>query len=126
MKLESVFTDFKKILTAMLLATICIGLAQAEPPLYSDIHGPKHLVEILAINEDQQAVFVSIMESQHVKRLDVHAQYEVSRKAEREAMEALHGETVELLQWVLSPDQLDEFSDIVEHSRPRGPRPGRD
>lgn len=66
------------------------------------------------------------MVSQHVKRLSVHAQYEASRNAEREAMKVLHGETIEQLQWVLSPDQLDEFSDIVEHSRPRGPRPARD
>ncbi len=83
--------------------------------------GPEHLVELLKLSEDQSVSFLSVMERQHEKRMDVRKQNQSSREQEKNMMDALHEETIQLLVPILTAEQLTQFEEITKNQRPPHP-----
>jgi len=96
---------------------------------FAERNGPQKLIQILDISENQKDEFLSIMDKQHKKRKSIHKQQRDSRKKDHDAMNALHKETLEKLQPVLSAEQLEKFQTFIKNNRPprnqsgQGPRP---
>ena len=83
--------------------------------------GPEHLVEILELNEDQRDRFITIMKEQHQKRMEVRNLHASSRQGEKADMDALHSETLQRLNSVLTDTQLEKFEEMAKKHRPRPP-----
>jgi len=81
--------------------------------------GPHKLMEAINITENQKDEFLAIMKVQHEKRQSIHKQGRESREQNHVAMKALHAETVEKLQPVLSEDQLELFEAFIKSNRPQ-------
>lgn len=82
---------------------------------------PDHLAQILILSEDQKHSFLEILEAQHSKREAIRESYRTSREAEREEMKALHQDTLQQLQSVLTEDQITQFDEIEKRRRPPHP-----
>lgn len=97
----------------------CILLAQLTLPLQAENSPqPKQnrleaLITILQISESQETEFLSVMAAQHEQRKAIREQYSESRKAQRTEMKALHQETLDKLQSVLSLSQVDAFKAVM-------------
>ena len=85
--------------------------------------GPHKLMEAINITKNQKDEFLAIMKVQHEKRQSIHQQGRESREQNHDSMKALHAETVEKLQPVLSEDQLEQFESFIKNKRP--PRGGK-
>jgi hypothetical protein len=92
----------------------CLLIAQFALPLQAQEVEKKHnrleaLVKILQISESQSTEFMLIMKTQREQRKNVRSQFDESRKEQHKAMKALHQETIEKLQSVLTDSQIEAF-----------------
>ena len=99
------------------------ALASAADQEQRGKRGPEHLIEVLAIEESQQEQFITAMKQQHEKRMAIHEQYNGSRELERESMDVLHQETLEMLQDILTSEQLEKFTEMAKKRHAKGPKP---
>lgn len=115
---------FNKVASILLLISMALfsTLSTAESPMGKGMcdenKGPKRLIKALDISESQKADFLAVMKSQHEKRMQLHEQYRSAKKEGREEMKALHQETLEKLQPILTESQLQAFEDFSKKNRP--------
>jgi hypothetical protein len=76
-----------------------------------------HLVKVLQVSAEQKAAFLDIMMSRHEARVQLKQQFKQSRGEEREMMKALHGDTLNELQDVLTDTQLVAFKELMRHKK---------
>ncbi|WP_250657101.1 hypothetical protein [Alkalimarinus coralli] len=84
--------------------------------------GPEHLVELLELSEQQRTEFLDIMKQQHEKRMTVRDKHYNTRALEKADMDALHNETMQLLEPVLNDSQLKKFEQMAKKHRHRPPK----
>jgi Spy/CpxP family protein refolding chaperone len=112
---------FRNLAAACLCASIImVASAQSQDDERPDHKGgPQHLIEALEITEDQEDLFVMIMEALHEKRMSIREQYRDTHEEERSLMSALDEETLTILQDVLTTEQLETFT-AMEKQKPQG------
>ena len=80
------------------------------------------MIEELQISDANQDEFISIMKSQHEKKVAIKEQYS-SKEEARDAMKSLHQETLSLLGGILSDEQLLKFENMAKkHKKRRKPK----
>lgn len=106
------------LLTILLLSISLIQPSQARPPKEIPSEHWQQLAQELALNEEQTESFLNVMSSQHEKRREIIEAHRMeSKKKPREAMDALHQETISQLATVLTNEQLQQFEAEIEAHR---------
>lgn len=119
--------SFKKANTKLypfhLLALLVLSItftqhSQARPPHGDPSEHWQQLAEELALSEEQTESFLNVLSSQHEKRREIIKAHKMeSKKKPREAMDALHQETLSQLASVLTEEQLQQFEAEIDAHR---------
>mgnify|MGYP000718708643 CR=1 FL=1 len=101
-----------------LFSTLSAAESLMEKGMCDKDKGPKRLIKALDISESQKEDFLVVMKSQHEKRMQLHEQSRSAQREGHEEMKALHQETLEKLQPILTESQLQAFEDFTKKNRP--------
>ncbi len=111
----------KKLLFGLLIAQLALPLhAQSKEHPSQGECWPKGfdlLITVLQVNESQSESFLAIMHEQHKQRKQLHSWHQPRRIEERQEMKALHEQTIEQLQSVLTERQIEAFQAISKQRR---------